>query len=236
VTEFVKGLKNEKTNSIYGSMENESYIKSNFQRNYQCDTISEYSIMFVEELISRVGDDTIEIWVHGDKYLHLFTNEPILLTGNQIVHFVSSIEKNFQYFNQEIRLKLKINTQCDISLTENLVFSCALNEFGPGFYFWIKGIKYEITEKEMHVMILKIKNYFDDIWSIESGFENITLSQTVLDKNFESLKLNNEGYLIYDNETESFKRVGDTLFYKGKAYTGGYIEIFKIGKLRAPGR
>jgi hypothetical protein len=164
-----KGL-NILSNDKVGLVENEAYIKVNYQQPIFNQGI-EYNITYLGAgnwLGGLKSDDIsapreLEFWGHGYNTLSIFGTSVINLRQEEVNRIVNAMMTHYKFFNKNIRLKGKIYQHYDLKLFENhnLVFSCYLNRLKAEYAFWMDNHKYQIDEKDFLVLMGLIKTYFN---------------------------------------------------------------------------
>jgi hypothetical protein len=145
-----------------GSVDNEAYIKFNFQ-GHSYEKSTEYNIAYFERALSiSESGSHLEFWGHGFTTLSIFGPIQVNLTGEDIKSFSLKMRKHYEEFQKNIRLKLKTFEHSDvILLTETgLIFSCYMNNKTAEYAFWVDQKKYLIDEKSLLLFYSKLESYF----------------------------------------------------------------------------
>ena len=163
---FSFSQKKGKVKKLFGSseynIENESYIKFNFQKHSNENT--SYKIKFFE------GVNGLEFWGHHDvdsekseRYFSILTDSSkVNLKGLEIQNFYKRIMNNYKTYQKEIRIQ-KPNVHLDINLNDDGSFSFSSHMIGlkSKYSFWLGKKKFMISEKDFLKFMTKIRLYYD---------------------------------------------------------------------------
>ena len=149
-------------NSEEYSIENEYYIKLNFQKHSNENT--SYKIKFFH------GINGLEFWGHheqnaeqSERYFSVLTNDfKMNLKGPEIQNFYDKIFSNYKTYQKEIRIK-RPNVHLDINLNEEgtLSFSSHMIALKSNYAFWLNGVKYTISEKDFLKFMTEFRLFYD---------------------------------------------------------------------------
>ena len=144
------------------NLDNESYIKFNFQKH--SDENTSYKIKFFQ------GVNGLEFWAHhevdaekSDRYFSILTDDfKVNLKGLEIQDFYEKVFNNYVTYQKEIRIK-KPNVHLDINLNKEgtFLFSSHMIALKSNYAFWLDENKYLISEKDFLKFMTELRLYYD---------------------------------------------------------------------------
>lgn len=139
---------------IKGDVEFERYIKYNFQE--QSFDRTQYNIAFF------VRADSLEFWGHGRKYLSILGPVTYNLESNSdsLSTFKNKVFDTFDYFQNEIVRNKRLYEHVDITIFDDLIFSCYMDRDIPRYAFWYQGKKYNIGKSSLEYLKVALEEYF----------------------------------------------------------------------------
>jgi len=139
---------------IKGDVESERYIKFNFQE--QSLNRTQYNIAFF------VRADSLEFWGHGRKYLSILgpVTYNLEIGSDSLSTFQSKVFDTYDYFQKEIVRNRRLYEHIDITIFDDLIFSCYMDRDVPRYAFWYNGIKYNIGEPSIEYLKVALERYF----------------------------------------------------------------------------
>jgi hypothetical protein len=156
-----KGLPTQSSSSVVSYVENEAYIKFEFQK-HVLKNKSDYNIAFFAAASSSESGENLEFWGHGNQVLSILGPIQMNLEKEEIIVFKNLIKDHYLDFNRNVRLKRKTNEHSDLLVFESgfFIFSAYMNNRKPEYAFWINKKKYLIDEKSLVILFTNIESYF----------------------------------------------------------------------------
>lgn len=151
------------TSPEVGVVENESYIKFNFQKHH-LENKTDYNITFFETAISRSSTVSLEFWGHGKKILSLLGPITVNMEGQEIADFTNKLKEHYLDFQKNVRMKSKSNEHSDRLIFDDneVIFSCYMNDKTAEYAFWINKRKYKMDEKSLALLFFRLESYFQN--------------------------------------------------------------------------
>jgi uncharacterized protein YbgA (DUF1722 family) len=158
-----KSLLNQMASTEVGVVENEAYIKFNFQK-HSLDNKVDYNITFFETAFSSHSETNLEFWGHGQNVLSILGPIQLNIEGEEINNFTKKIKEHYLDFQKNIRLKLKAFEHSDVIVFKEVdfIFSAYMNNKTAEYAFWIDKKKYKIDEKSLGVLFMRLESYFKE--------------------------------------------------------------------------